>query len=101
MVHVGDIGVVFTATVKDGGAVVDVSGMSGASMVFNGPGSAVKTKTAAFTTDGTDGKVDYTTVSGDLDVPGRWTVQVVINYTGPTRTFHSDLYVFDVGPQSA
>lgn len=101
MVHVGDVGVVFTATVKDGGSVVDISGADSVNMLFRGPGQTVDTQTASFTTDGTDGKAEYTTAAGDLDAPGAWTVQVKLNYTGPTRTLYSDFTRFTVGPQLA
>ncbi len=89
-IHVGDIGTVFRLTIKDqDGVVVDVSSATGAGekeILFQGPGKLV-TQTAVFTTDGTDGDIEYVTVSGDISVVGEWTLQGhVILTAGEWRT---------------
>ena len=101
MANVGDIGVVFTGTVKDGGSVVDLTGLSSADMTFNPPGGALKTKTGVSVPTPTNGEVKYTTVSGDLDVPGAWTVQVKVLLAVGSQEFYSKLHTFRVGPQLA
>lgn len=103
MIHEGDIGVVFTGTVKDGGSVVDLSNFETVEMIFNPPNGAASTKTASAPTP-TNGKVVYTTVSGDINVPGRWAVQVkVTNASGDSspQTFYSEKFFFDVGSKLA
>jgi hypothetical protein len=96
-IHKDDIGVVFEFTVKDqDGVVVDVSGASTKTFIFDKPDGTNVNKTASFGTDGTDGILTYTTVSGDLDQIGIWHHQahVVI----PSGDFHSDITEFRVYP---
>lgn len=47
---------------------------------------------------GKEGKLIYTTVSGDLPVAGDWKIQSRILYDSPTRDFWSGIYPFIVGP---
>ena len=62
-VHNGDIGTVFELTIKDTDeAVIDVSTAAVKYIYFQDPTGARRRKTAAFTTDGTDGKIQYTEV---------------------------------------
>lgn len=93
-VHKSDIGTVFVVTVKDGGSALDISGATTKEIFFQVPDGTTLTKTAAFTTDGTNGKIQYTTISGDLSVTGQWKLQAhVINASGEWR---SDLSPFTV-----
>ena len=62
-IHVGDIGTVFEVTVKDGEDVVDVSSATTRQLIFKSKDGAVLTKTAVLVTDGTDGKIKYTTIA--------------------------------------
>ena len=52
------------------------------------------TKTAAFTSDGSDGKIDYTVILNDLDEVGTYQLQgnVVIS----DGTFYTDIHTFKV-----
>ena len=61
-----DIGTVFEVTVKDNGIVVDVSSVSVKQIKFLKPDGTIDTQTAAFKTNGTDGIIIYTAISGDL-----------------------------------
>ena len=59
------------------------------------PSGTISTKTATFVSDGTDGKIHYTTVAGDLDETGMWKIQArVSNVTSDKRT---DIGTFTVG----
>ena len=49
---------------------------------------------AVFKTDGTDGKVQYTTVDGDLNEVGTWRIQAIINFA--TSSFRSNVKTFKV-----
>jgi hypothetical protein len=62
-VHVGDVGTVFRLTLSDGSTIVDASGATTKEILFRKPSGAVVTKSAAFTTDGTDGKIEYVTAA--------------------------------------
>lgn len=74
-VHLGDIGTVFRLTVKDGTTVVNVSTADQPGekeVIFTKPDGTKLTKAAAFTTNGSDGQIQYTTIAGDLDQAGLW-----------------------------
>ena len=74
----GDTGIIITFTVydEDGTTPWDLSGAATTKELILGPpvGSA-KVYDASFTTDGTDGKLQYATVDGDIDVAGIWKIQ--------------------------
>lgn len=94
-IHVGDVGTAFTATVKDEEeAVVDLSDADVLQLWFLKPDQTTLTKTATLVTDGTDGKIRYTTQNGDLDQPGNWKVQAYVEYNG--NKLHSDITRFKV-----
>lgn len=93
-IHAGDIGTIFEVTVMDGTEVVDISTATVKQFLFDAPGQATVTKDAAFVTDGADGKLRYTTVSGDLAYTGIWRLQVYIEM--PTGKWHSDIASFTV-----
>ena len=75
-VHNGDIGTIFQLTITDtAGTAIDVSTASTKYIYFQDPTGAKVQKTAAFTTSGTDGKIQYTTIAGDIDMVGNWVCQ--------------------------
>ena len=75
-VHNGDVGTVFRLTIVDtAGTAIDVSTATTKYIYFQDPSGVRMQKTAAFTTDGTDGKIQYTSVPGDIDSVGIWQIQ--------------------------
>ncbi len=98
MIHDGDIGTILQTTVKEDNASVDVSGATSVKFSAHPPGGTVKSFTAAFTNTGTDGKVRYTTVSGDINVPGTWRIQVLITFSA-TKILRSVPDIINVGPR--
>lgn len=95
MPQLNDVGIVFELTVKDEGAfVVDLSSATTIELIFRDPDGTSVTQTATFTTDGSDGKIQYTTLAGDLDVVGLWSWQghVVIG-TSDWRTSSNEFRV--------
>jgi hypothetical protein len=75
-VHNGDIGTIFRLTITDtAGTAIDVSTAVTKYIYFQEPDGTKIQKTAAFYTNGTDGIIQYTTVSGDIDLVGTWMVQ--------------------------
>ena len=97
-IHVGDIGTVIEVAIVDqAGVAVDISLATTKEIILKKPAGTTDTKTAAFSGDGTDGKMRFvTTLAGDLDTDGDWFVQghVVI----PAGTWHSDVGTFPVLP---
>lgn len=75
-VHNADIGTIFRLTIVDtAGTAIDVSTAAVKYVYFQKPDGTKKKKTAAFYTDGSDGIIQYTSVSGDIDQTGLWQVQ--------------------------
>lgn len=71
-----DTGSIFRVTVKkQDNTVWDISAATTIQIKFEKPSGSTAIKTASYTTDGTDGKMEYVSVSGDLDEVGEWQVQ--------------------------
>ena len=97
--HVGDIGTIVRATISDTGSdgtksVLNVSGALTKELIFRKPDGSKLTKTAIYTTNGTDGKIQYVTQSGDLDTAGSWNLQAYI--VTPSGTWYSSIGSFKV-----
>ena len=97
--HVGDIGTIVRATINDTDAagtasVFNASGAITKQLIFRKPDGTKLTKSAAFTTDGTDGKMQYTTISGDLDTAGAWNIQAYL--VTSSGTWYSSVGSFKV-----
>jgi hypothetical protein len=94
-IHVGDIGTIFRLTIMDGTSVVDISGATTMEIIFKKPSASVVTETASFTTDGTDGQMEWATgVVGDLDEAGSWEWQgriVMPSWEGKTSILTFDV----------
>ena len=91
---VGDIGTVYEITVKDStGAIVDISSATVTKKIkFEKPDQTTMDKNASFVTDGTDGKLKYTFIIGDIDQSGTWKAQGYVelssgNWTTTCSTF--------------
>jgi hypothetical protein len=94
-IHIGDVGTVLTFTVKNqAGVVVNLSTATQHDLIFRKPDGTVLSKTGAFVTDGSDGKIKYVTVAGFLDLAGIWKVQADIDYA--TTKWKSDIGEFRV-----
>jgi len=77
-IHIGDIGTDFEIELKDCLTVVNISSATVKQIIFQKPTGEVLTKTAIFSTDGTDGKLRYITVANDLDLAGTWKIQAKV-----------------------
>lgn len=90
-----DVGVKFLVTLQNPqGTAEDVSAASLIRFHFVKPDRTVLSVTGAFEGTGADGKVQYTTVSGDIDQLGLWRYQVYITLSG--GVLHSDVGMFRV-----
>lgn len=96
-VHVGDIGTDFDATFLsqcDPRTILDISAATTKEMIFKKPDGTKLTKAGTFVTDGSDGILRYTTISGDLDQAGWWEVEGHVITPGGEWT--STAYGFEV-----
>lgn len=93
-IHIGDIGTAFEVTLEDCGSIVDVSTQTGIEYRFADPQGNIETRVGALLTDGTDGKVVYNLVSGDIDEAGIWKLQVKV--TLPTGVWSTNIEKFRV-----
>jgi hypothetical protein len=93
-IHKNDIGTVFQVTILDSGSPVDLSSYTIRNLRFRKPNGEVISRTAEFTTDGTDGKLKYATAAGDLDQSGAWRLQVHLQSTD--GEWNSDAQAFTV-----
>jgi len=85
--HVGDIGLVFEVTIKDGTSAINISDATTKDLIFSRPDGTKVTVSAVFKTTGADGIIKYTTVSGDLSVAGTYGLQAhIIRPSGNWKT---------------
>ena len=96
-VHFNDIGTEFLVTINDcvsgTASALNLVGASTLQLIFKAPSGARYAKNAVFNTDGSDGKIKYTTVDGDLNEVGTWRLQAYIVLGG---TWRSDVGTFKV-----
>jgi hypothetical protein len=93
-IHLNDVGTRFLATIKDNGVVVNVSGAPLINFTFKKPDDSLSVKTATLYTNGTDGKIYYDTVTGDLNQAGLYKLQGKVTLVN--GTFYTDIYTFQV-----
>ena len=94
-VQKANVGTSFELTVHDqDGTVVDLSSATTKSIVFAKPDGTTVTQTATLVNTGTDGKMQYTSIAGDIDQGGVWNVQGLV--TIGTATWRTAVHVFDV-----
>lgn len=93
-IHVDDIGTKFSITIKDGDEIVDISNATSIVLTFKRPDDELIYRSGVFTTDGTDGKVYYDIVSGDLDEAGYYKLQGKVS--SPSGVFHTNIHSFQV-----
>lgn len=79
--RVGDYGNVIRVTIKEDGAIKDISSATTKQYRLIRPDGEEFVVTAAFLTDGTDGKLAYTITSGLLTKPGAWQIQALLTYS--------------------
>lgn len=92
--HVGDIGTVLRFIVKENGAPLDISEATLLMLCLQKKDKSVIDRPLVFTTDGTDGQVEYVTVYGDIDQKGTWKAQVF--YGSTSGSWHTTIVDLDV-----
>ena len=93
-IHVNDVGTKFLVTVTDGSSAVNISSATTKELIIKKPSGTKLTKATSFTSDGTDGKMQHSIASDDLDEAGSYKLQgkVVIS----DGTFYTDIHTFKV-----
>lgn len=79
-------------------AVVDISDATLLQITLKNPTQAgtVSTKTAVLSSDGSDGKMRYVTVDGDLIYLGIWEAQGYVEFNSGAQTYPTSIYKFKV-----
>lgn len=95
-IHVGNTGTVFQFQVLDQDSAAVPLGGHTLQMVFSRPDTTRLVVTPTFTTDGSDGYIQYSTISGDLNQAGIWRLQAVV--TSGSRVWYSNALSFKVFP---
>ena len=79
----GDFGAVtFVIQFVNAGSAVDISTYTTLTIRMGPSGGTINDFTASFTTDGTDGQIEYTLASSDIDTEGVWLIQGKVEKTG-------------------
>lgn len=95
-IHLNNIGTIFRFTINDSNGVYDCSSLVTKQLIFQKPNSLTNlVKNAVFYTDGTDGIIQYETVSGDLNVVGVWKVQAYL-VDSDGNEYYSNIQHFNV-----
>lgn len=94
--QVNDVGLKLLVRIlqPSGTAVVDLSQATLKQIILLRPDGQRIVATAQFFTDGTDGKIYYNTVEGDLAVNGRYKIQGYVEFGG--IELHTSVGKFDV-----
>ncbi len=96
-IHVNDVGVDITLTVKENGSALDISTATSRTIWLIKPDGTATSYAADLVGGGTTGQMKITTSSGNLNVMGRWLAQgkfTLGSWTGRTVPVE-----FDVGPE--
>ena len=93
-IHEGDVGTKLLITVTDDGSVVDISSATSKDIFIKKPDGTILNRTGVLETDGTDGKMYYITIAGDLDTAGNYKIQGKV--TLATGTFYTSTATFKV-----
>ncbi len=98
-IFIGDEGTIFRLTVTECvngvDAAVDVSSQTAMSFIFKKPGGTLLTVTPVFTGDGTDGQIEYVSLTGDINEVGVWCLQGEVTL-GAGNFFGTSVIKFDV-----
>jgi hypothetical protein len=93
-IHVDDVGTRFLITVKENGSGVDISSAEALSIYIRKPDDTLVARSGTLNTDGTDGKMYYDTVSGDLNAAGHYKLQGRVSLS--SSTYYTTIYNFQV-----
>lgn len=84
-VRLNDIGTIIILTLREGGAIVDISSATSKFIQIRKPSGDIANRTGNFLTNGTDGKLYCVVLDGDLDELGVYRAAMHLtlgNWTG-------------------
>ena len=90
-----DLGVSLRIEVQENNAAIDISTSTARAILLTKPDGSQITRTAVYVTDGTDGQIEYVTVSGDIDQLGNWQYRGRVTF-GATQVYHTKPQTFKV-----
>jgi hypothetical protein len=99
--HENDIGTTFRVTVYDTNSdgttkVADIQTATTKKMTFKKPNGDTFDRIAVFTSDGSDGQIEYVSVDGDLSPAGNWQLQAYVQTPdGSWRTNSGSFKVYE------
>jgi hypothetical protein len=93
-IHENDVGTKLLVTITDDGQIVDISSAIVLDVYIKKPDGTLLLRGGTLETDGTDGKLYYITIAGDIDVAGVYKLQCRI--TLPSGVFHTSTATFKV-----
>lgn len=94
-ITLNDLGTSLQITVTEDDVAVDISAATGRAIILKKPDGTTSEKTATLLTDGTDGIVAYSTVTGDIDQLGIWDYRAKITFSA-TQVYYSIAKQFTV-----
>ena len=95
-IHKGDVGTVFTFTIKDSDTSVDISNATTLQFLLKGPGGTTTTISANMVGTGSTGSINFTSTAAHFDTSGTYKLQGVVADT--SGSWHTDVYEFFVWP---
>jgi hypothetical protein len=91
--QVGDYGGIIRVTIKEDGAVKNISTATTKQFRFIRPDNVeLPAVTAVFTTDGSDGKLQFTVTQGMLSKHGPWKIQALLTYASSYQQSKIDTF---------
>lgn len=86
-INLNDEGTQIIGRIKDHtGAIYPISTATVKNFIFRKPNGSTITRECSFLTNGTDGIMIYTTLSGDIDQIGRWEIKAYIETPTSKKT---------------
>ena len=97
LVQFGDVGVLIELTITNSaGSAIDISSADTHDIILRPHGGDSLTNSGTFSTNGSDGKLQYTTQSGDLLSVGMWNAQAHVTLPD-SSDWRTELLAFEVG----
>lgn len=91
----GEVGTTITATITDSaGTAINISTATSKKIYLVNRSGRLVSKDASFTTNGSDGKLYYTLVAGDIDIGGAWVREWKVIM--PSGTWYTSVVDFEV-----
>lgn len=91
-----DYGTVFIGTISDDSGIISLVTAVTKQIILLKPDGTNVTADASFYTDGTDGKLTYTTQAGDINMCGKWRIQWYVTFAdGSWKTDIKTFKVYD------